>query len=72
MKENNARTNLNTRKLLDSRAQRQILQYYPKLNQVLNMLVHQPEVKREELQLDILVEVNQHFISHIANFKAIF
>lgn len=37
-----------------------------------NMLIYYPEIRREELQLDISVQVNGYFISQIANFKMIF
>ena len=53
MKGKRAKTKLNTNTLYDSIVKRQLLQHYPNLNHVFNMLIYQLEVRGEELQLDL-------------------
>lgn len=53
MKGNSVKTKLNTSKLDNSIVQRQMLPCYSNLNHASNMLIHHPEVRRKELQLDI-------------------
>lgn len=53
MKGNSVKTKLNTNKFYDSIVQGQVLQYYSNLNHMFN--IPQPEVRRKELQLNILV-----------------
>lgn len=55
IKGNSVKIKLNTSKFYDSIVQGQVLQYYSNLNHTFNMLLPQPEVRRKELQLDILV-----------------